>query len=91
MGDCNFNIGNCYYNQEKYAEAIPYYTKAIEAEAQVYAAYLNRGNAYLKNNKYNEAKADLKKVIDECTDKDLVDKASKSYEPIKNITIITKK
>lgn len=91
VGDCNFNIGNCYYNQEKYAEAIPFYTKAIEAEAQVYAAYLNRGNAYLKNNKYNEAKADLKKVIDECTDKSLVEKASKSYEPIKNITIITKK
>lgn len=90
VGDCNFNIGNCYYNQEKYTESIPYYTKAIDANTQVYSAYLNRGVAYLKTNKYNEAKADLKKVIDECSDKDLVATASKHYEPIKNITIITK-
>ena len=90
VGDCNFNIGNCYYNQEKYAESISYYTKAIELNAQIYPAYLNRGLAYVKTNKYNEAKEDLKKVIDECPDKDLAATASKNYEPIKNITIITK-
>lgn len=90
VGDCNFNIGNCYYNQEDYKSSIPYYTKAIELNAQVYPAYLNRGIAYLKINKYNEAKVDLKKVIDECSNEKLVETAKKNYEPIKNITIITK-
>lgn len=90
VGDCSFNLGNCLYNQEKFAEAIPYYTTAIELNAQLYPALLNRGVAYVKTNKYNEAKVDLKRVIDECDDTTLVESASKSYEPIKNITIITK-
>ena len=91
VGDCSFNIGNCYYNLGKHEEAIPFYTTAIEKNTQLYPALLNRGNAYVKLNKYNEAKADLKRVIDECTDADLVKNAQTSYDPIKNITIITKK
>lgn len=91
VGDCNFHIGNCYYNKGEFAKAIPYYTTAIDQKAQLYPALLNRGVAYVKLNKYNEAKVDLKRVIDECSDPDLVKKATTSYEPIKNITIITKK
>ena len=91
VGDCSFNIGNCYYNLGKFEEAVPFYTTAIEKNTQLYPALLNRGNAYVKLNKYNEAKEDLKRVIDECTDADLVKSAQASYDPIKNITIITKK
>lgn len=91
VGDCSFNMGNCLYNQEKYADAIPHYTKAIELNAQLYPALLNRGVAHIKTNKYNEAKEDLKRVIDECKETSLVEAATKSYDPIKNITIITKK
>jgi tetratricopeptide (TPR) repeat protein len=70
---------------------VDYYTKAIEKDSYLYESLLNRGVSYVKLNKYNEAKADLKKVIDECKDTDLVENATKSYDPIKNITIITKK
>ena len=91
VGNCYFNLGNCYYNQEDFATAVDYYTKAIEKDSYLYESLLNRGVSYVKLNKYNEAKADLKKVIDECKDTDLVENATKSYDPIKNITIITKK
>ncbi len=90
-GDCYFNLGNCYFNEENYSQAVVQYTEAIARNAQLYPALLNRGVAYIKLNKYNEAKVDLKRVIDECTDEALVKNAKDSYEPIKNITIITKK
>ena len=90
-GDCYFNMGNCYFNEENYTQAVAHYTEAIARNAQLYPALLNRGVAYIKLNKYNEAKVDLKRVIDECTDETLVKNAKESYEPIKNITIITKK
>ena len=88
--NCNFNIGNCYYNQKEYSKAVGYYDKSIKAKAYLYESLLNRGVCYIQLNKYNEAKADLKRVIDECKNKDLVKSATKSYDPIKNITIITK-
>lgn len=87
---CYFNIGNCYYSDDDYANAIDAYTNAIRFGGFLYESLLNRGICYIQLNKYNEAKADLKRVIDECSDPDLVESASKSYEPIKNITIITK-
>lgn len=89
-GICYYNIGNCYYNQEQYAEAVKNYTCAIDLGSYLYEALLNRGVSYVHLNKYNEAKADLKRVIDECSDSSLVESAKKSYEPIKNITIITR-
>ena len=87
---CYFNIGNCYYSDDDYANAIDAYTNAIRFGGFLYESLLNRGICYIQLNKYNEAKADLKRVIDECSDSDLVESASESYEPIKNITIITK-
>jgi tetratricopeptide (TPR) repeat protein len=78
------------YSDDDYANAIDAYTNAIRFGGFLYESLLNRGICYIQLNKYNEAKADLKRVIDECSDSDLVESASKSYEPIKNITIITK-
>lgn len=90
LGSCYFNIGNCYYNEDEYLSAIGAYTNAIGFGGYLYESLLNRGICYIHLNKYNEAKADLKKVIDECPDGSLVESASKSYEPIKNITIVSK-
>ena len=87
---CYFNMGNCYYNVEAYSDAIWAYTYAIQYGDYLYESLLNRGICYIQLNQYNEAKADLKRVINECYDYDLVEKATASYEPIKNITIITK-
>lgn len=88
-GTCHYNLGNCYYSLEKYTEAEASYTSALNANAHIYESLLNRGLTYIKLNKYNEAKVDLKRVIDECKDSSLVESAKTSYEPIKNITIIT--
>ncbi len=90
-GICYFNLGNCYYNQKNYTEAVTKYTEAIALDSYKYESLLNRGLCYIQLNKYNEAKVDLKLVIDECKDESLVKSATDSYEPIKNITIITKK
>jgi tetratricopeptide (TPR) repeat protein len=89
-GISHFNIANCYYNLEENSDAVKHYTEAINADSYLYESLLNRGVCYIRLNKYNEAKADLKRVIDECKDKSLVESATKSYDPIKNITIITK-
>lgn len=90
VGNCQFNIGNCYYNLKDYGSAVTYYTRAINSGIYVYESLLNRGVSYIQLNKYNEAKVDLKRVIDECKDASLVESATKSYDPIKNITIVTK-
>lgn len=90
-GSCYFNLGNCYYNQKNYAKAVDNYTESIGLNSYKYESLLNRGLCYIQLNKYNEAKVDLKLVIDECKDESLVKSAKESYDPIKNITIITKK
>jgi len=50
-----FEQGLSYFNQGKYAEAIPYFTKATELEPEFAQAYLYLGRSHLNLNQWVEA------------------------------------
>lgn len=58
-----FGIGYCLNSQQKYAEAVPYLTKAIEQEATYTAAFVELGYSYFKLGKNAEAETNLLKAI----------------------------
>src|ERR1035437_6077124 len=51
--------GNEMYNQQKYNEAINFYSKAISINPRKATYYIDRGNAYYAINLYNEALSDF--------------------------------
>lgn len=56
--DANFNLGDSYYKQQKYEEAIKSYTSALEnteSDANRAKTYYNIGNALLKDNKIEQS------------------------------------
>lgn len=55
------NLGIVKEKQEKYEEAIAYYTEAIKRKANYPVAYLHRGKSLQNLKKYEEALEDLKK------------------------------
>ncbi len=60
----NFNVGFAAFQAEKYDAAIPYFDKAIAANANVAKAHEFKGNAYVKLDKYAEAIDSYKKAIE---------------------------
>lgn len=58
------HLGNVSGRQEKNAQAIDYYTKAIQEDPGYSHAYYNRGYVYIKMRKYKLAIADLGKAIE---------------------------
>ncbi len=58
------HLGNVSGKQEKYKEAIAYYTKALKANPDYADAYYNRGYVYIEIRKYKLAIADLDKAIE---------------------------
>lgn len=58
------NIGVLFMNKANAAEAITYFDKAIALDANRAESYHYRGLAYVQLQKYAEAKADLRKVIE---------------------------
>ncbi len=55
-----FNLGNLYHNQERYADAIAIYERALEDEEKITAEYrinihLQLGNSLLAVNRYRDA------------------------------------
>ncbi len=55
-------LGNVYFNEKKYDEAIQYYTKAIEIDSTYAQAYTSRGKIYRMYNKRDEWCADFTKA-----------------------------
>jgi tetratricopeptide (TPR) repeat protein len=65
----NYNIGLAGYNSKKYKEAIPYFDKAIAANANVAKAHEYKGHCYNKLKDYPNAVASYEAAI-ELTDED---------------------
>jgi tetratricopeptide (TPR) repeat protein len=56
--DANFNLGDSYYKQQKYEEAIKSYTSALEnteSDANRAKVYYNIGNSLLKDDKIEQS------------------------------------
>lgn len=60
----NFNIGFAALQADKFEAALPYFDKAIAANANVAKAYEYKGNAYVKMDKFAEAIDAYKKAVD---------------------------
>ncbi|KAK3593529.1 hypothetical protein CHS0354_037055 [Potamilus streckersoni] len=56
-------LGNTYYKEKKYTDAINYYTQAINLCPTCAAYYGNRSATYMMLNKYAEALEDARKAI----------------------------
>lgn len=59
----NFWLGLCYQMQEDQPQAIRSYTKAIRMQPQFVNALLNRGMAYMKQGRYEQATRDFSEVL----------------------------
>jgi tetratricopeptide (TPR) repeat protein len=57
-GRVAFNLGNIYFGMENGEYAEQFYTQAIQADPAYAPAYLNRGNARIKNGELKEALPD---------------------------------
>lgn len=71
----NFNIGLAAYNSDNYEKAIPYFEKAIAADANVDKSYEFMAGSYAKLDKTNEALDAYAKAIEASP----ADKGSLSY------------
>ena len=58
-----FKMGNIFKTQNIFSNAITYYQKAININADFYEAYSNLGNVYIDIGKYNAATRALKKAL----------------------------
>ena len=71
IASINTNIGQAYFNQDKYKEAIDYYFKALKIAKQVFGEmhpatanlYGGIGISYDKLGKYNESLSYLNKAL----------------------------
>jgi tetratricopeptide (TPR) repeat protein len=59
-----FNVGVLLLNQNKQGEAIPFFTKSVEADPAFVDGYLQRALAHYGQGKTAEAKADFQKVLE---------------------------
>jgi tetratricopeptide (TPR) repeat protein len=62
--DVFFNIAVLFLNKQKTDEAIPFFTKAVTLDPTYVDGYMQRGLAYLQLQRYAEAKADFRKVLE---------------------------
>lgn len=56
--------GNKLFDEEKYDEAVEFYTKIVEESPDTYILYKNIGNCYFKMEKYDQAEEYYKKVLE---------------------------
>lgn len=60
-----YNLGNSYFNQEKYSQAVTYYVKALKIDAELLRARFNLSLALIHLNRAAEAEILLQKLLDE--------------------------
>jgi tetratricopeptide (TPR) repeat protein len=58
-----FNVGVLFLNQQKQEEAIKYFTRSVTVDPSFVDGYVQRGLAYLGQQKMAESKADFQKVL----------------------------
>ncbi|WP_103068950.1 tetratricopeptide repeat protein [Aquimarina sediminis] len=61
-----YNLGNAYYNSEKYDEATQRYTEAAKVateRSEKHKAFHNQGNTYMEQKKYKEAVESYKNAL----------------------------
>lgn len=65
FGEIYINIGNVYYLDGAYSEAIEQYSAAIEKEStRVHVAYINRGMAHEKLGEFDNAEQDYRQAAE---------------------------
>jgi tetratricopeptide (TPR) repeat protein len=63
MAEAITQLGNVFYNEQNYDEAIAHYTEAIRLKLVYAAAFNNRGNAFAGKGEYNKAIADYTEAV----------------------------
>ncbi len=63
--DVALALANHWNKQKSWAKVVTYATKAINVDSSKAAAYLLRGNAYFMQKKYDAAKADLQRIVND--------------------------
>lgn len=80
--------GNKSYDAKKYSEAEKNYRQALIKDKDSYKAAFNLGNAYYKQEKYNEAVEQFQLLTHKATSKDTL---AKAYHNLGNALVKTKK
>ena len=58
-----FNLGNAYFELQKYDKAIEYYMQAIELDDTLIKANYNLARVYIEKNDFNKAQEILRAII----------------------------
>ena len=65
LGEIHINIGNVYFHDKLYGEAINEYNHAIEKQTtKAHVAYINRGMCYEKLGDFDKAEQDYRNAMD---------------------------
>jgi hypothetical protein len=64
------NLGQTYWAEDRYKQAIHYLTLAIDRKEDYWGSYLHRGDVYLLDGQYDKAKKDFVTVIEADTASD---------------------
>lgn len=75
QGQAALRNANKLYKASKFQDALPEYQKAIEAGIKDPPTFYNLGNAYFKNQKYDESTKEYHKIISKPNTKSLQQKA----------------
>ena len=68
--------------REQDDEAIAYFTASINKKESMTACLYDRGICYLRNAKYEEARADLEQVVEKNDDKELTKQAKELIDAL---------
>lgn len=80
--------GNKYYENKKYSEAEKNYNQALNKNKDSYKSIFNLGDAYYKQNKFEEAAEQFQALTHKATSKDTL---SKAYHNLGNSLLKSKK
>jgi len=75
QGQAALRNANKLYKASKFQDALPEYQKAIDAGISEPSTFYNLGNAYFKNQKYDESAKEYNKIISKPNTKSLQQKA----------------